>query len=102
MYLYVWSGQIYSFLPNHRHGIEYALSVERKIDTSFSKCATISKNGYAFHQLTASDMERIKILYEEWFMIWKNDTTISKRPLDATEYKWVNLEGAWLNDVQWE
>ena len=90
-----------SFLPNQRAGIEYALSVERKVDSSFSKCATISRNDSVFHFLNASDMERIKTLYEEWFMLWKKDTTIPQRPLDGTEYKWVNLEGAWLREVKW-
>ena len=47
-------------------------------------------------------MERIKTLYYEWFMLWKNDTTIPTRPLEGTEYKWVNLEGAWLKKVFWE
>ena len=90
-----------SFLPNQRAGIEYALSVERKVDSSFSKCATISRNDSVFHFLNASDMERIKTLYEEWFMLWKKDTTIPQRPLDGTGYKWVNLEGAWLREVKW-
>lgn len=91
-----------SFLPNQRNGIEYALSVERKTDSSFSRCATISKNDSVFIFLNASDMKRIKSLYEEWFMLWKNDTTIPKRPLDGTEYKWVSLDGAWLKEVIWK
>ena len=89
-----------SFLPNQRAGIEYALSVERKIDSTFPKCATIARNDSVFHFINASDMERIKSLYEEWFMRWKKDTTIPQRPLDGTEYRWVNLEGAWLRDVK--
>ena len=48
-----------------------------------------------FYNLHASDMEKIKTLYEKWFMLWKKDTTITQRPLDGTEYKWVDLEGAW-------
>ena len=90
-----------SFLPNQRAGIEYALSVERKVDYTFPKCATIARNDSVFHFINASDIERIKTLYEEWFMLWKKDTTIPKRPLDGTEYKWVNLEGAWLREVKW-
>ena len=90
-----------SFLPNQRHGIVYALSVERKIDSSFSKCATISRNDSVFVHINASDMERIKSLYEEWFMVWKKDTTIQRRPLDGTVYKWVNLIGAWQEEVFW-
>ncbi len=88
-----------SFLPNQRNGIKYALSVERKVDSSFPKCATISRNDSVFVFLHASDMDRIKSLYKEWFILWKKDTTIPKRPLDGTEYKWVNLEGAWLKEV---
>lgn len=82
-----------SFIPHQRKGIEYALTVERKLDSSFSDCSTISKNDSLFLYLNAKDMERIKTLYEEWFMLWKNDTSIPKRPLDGTEFKWVNLKG---------
>ncbi len=89
-----------SFLPNHRHGIEFALMVERKIDPSFPRCVTISRNDSLFYNLHVSDMERIQMLYEEWFKLWKKDPTITKRPLDGTEYKWVNLEGPWLKEVQ--
>ena len=85
-----------SFLPNQRYGIVYALAVERKIDSSFSECSTISKNDSLFHYINAKDMERIKSLYEEWFMVWKKDTSFNKRALDGTEYKWVNLKGAWF------
>ena len=84
-----------SYLPNHRHGIEFALTLERKIDSSFPRCATISRNDSMFYNLHASDMEKIKTLYEKWFMLWKKDTTITQKPLDGTEYKWVDLEGAW-------
>ena len=89
-----------SFLPNQRAGIEYALSVERIIDSTFPKCATIARNDSVFHFINASDMKRIKTLYEEWYMLWKKDTTIPRRPLDGTEYRWVNLEGAWLREVK--
>jgi hypothetical protein len=80
-----------SILPTHRKGIEYAKLVENKIDSSFSECSTISKNDSLFLYLNAKDMERIKSLYEEWFMVWKKDTSFNKRALDGTEYKWVNL-----------
>lgn len=92
-----------SFIPHQREGIEYALTVERKLDSSFSDCSTISKNDSLFHYLSAKDMERIKTLYEEWFILWKKDTSIPKRPLDGTEFKWVNLkEGTWsIETIYW-
>lgn len=91
-----------SFLPNQRSGIEYALSIEKKIDSSFLECATISKNDSVFILLNASDMDRIKALYEEWFIRWKNNTSLPQKPLDGTEYNWVNLNGAWMKEVIWK
>lgn len=88
-----------SYVPNHRQGIGYALSVERKVDSSFSRCATISRNDSVFHYIEASDMARIQRLYKEWFELWKNDTTLTRRALDGTEYKWVDLRTAWRKDV---
>lgn len=81
-----------SILPTHRKGIEYAKLVENKIDSSFSECSTISKNDSLFLYLNAKDMVRIKTIYEEWFMLWKKNTTIQRRPLDGTEYKWEVFE----------
>lgn len=78
-----------SLLPGHRKGVEYAISVERLIDTSFSECSTISKNDSLF-VLKAEDLGRIKRLYEEWFIIWQADKTNPKRALDNTEYKWID------------
>ena len=79
-----------SVLPGHRKGVEYAISVERLIDTAFSECSTISKNDSLF-VLKTEDMERIKRLYEEWFFIWQTDKANPKRALDGTEFKWVDL-----------
>ncbi|MBP5535428.1 MAG: hypothetical protein J6X62_01410 [Bacteroidales bacterium] len=52
-----------------------------------------------FHFIEASDMARIQGLYKEWFELWKNDTTLTRRALDGTEYKWVDLRTAWRKDV---
>ena len=80
-----------SVIPNHRLGIEYAISFEISIDSSFSECSTISRNDSLF-VLNEEDMKNIKRLYEEWFYLWQKDKSTTKRALDGTKYKWINLK----------
>ena len=80
-----------SVIPSHWLGIKYAISIESSIDSSFSKCSTISKNDSLF-VLNEEDMKNIKRLYEEWFYLWQKDKSTTKRALDGTKYKWVKLD----------
>ena len=80
-----------SIIPSHQLGVEYAISIETSIDSSLSACSTISKNDCLFI-LNEEDMKNIKKLYKEWYYFWQKDSTITKRALDGTKYRWVNLK----------